>query len=318
MASSKSKELAADQESARARVSGTGRNDPCPCGSEKKYKKCHLIADQAAASPPAGPPDPLERVQAGWRLFEQRRPGAAEKEFRAALALKADLPEAQVGVGLARLSAGDSPGAREALGKVVSEKQALLDDLRSQKVTDGFNRKEAQPILRACHALGCLAFDEERYDDALVDLERVYAVDGGPVGTEARLIAGKTLIKQGKGAEAVPVLEVAAKSSNGPGRAHMGLVLAHFLAGNQDAARAALGPALEANPHFGRALLGQVRKQVDNPLGAPPGSKEEAAVYAQTYGDAWTEPAKEFLEQALSAPAQSPGAPSPPDEATAG
>ena len=25
-----------------------GRNDPCPCGSGKKYKKCHGAADQAA------------------------------------------------------------------------------------------------------------------------------------------------------------------------------------------------------------------------------------------------------------------------------
>jgi uncharacterized protein YecA (UPF0149 family) len=27
-----------------------GRNDPCPCGSGKKYKKCCMIKDQAAAS----------------------------------------------------------------------------------------------------------------------------------------------------------------------------------------------------------------------------------------------------------------------------
>lgn len=26
------------------------RNDPCPCGSGKKYKRCHLAADQAEAS----------------------------------------------------------------------------------------------------------------------------------------------------------------------------------------------------------------------------------------------------------------------------
>src|SRR5688572_30981021 len=112
MASSKT--LANDQESAKARVAGTGRNDACPCGSEKKYKKCHLAADEAAASPPAGPPDPMERVQNGWRLFEQRRPGAAEKEFKAALALKADLPEAQVGAGpgqaLRRRLAGGARG----------------------------------------------------------------------------------------------------------------------------------------------------------------------------------------------------------------
>jgi uncharacterized protein YecA (UPF0149 family) len=23
-----------------------GRNDPCPCGSGKKYKKCHLASEQ--------------------------------------------------------------------------------------------------------------------------------------------------------------------------------------------------------------------------------------------------------------------------------
>jgi ABC-type Zn2+ transport system substrate-binding protein/surface adhesin len=28
----------------------TGRNDECPCGSKKKYKKCHMEADQAAQS----------------------------------------------------------------------------------------------------------------------------------------------------------------------------------------------------------------------------------------------------------------------------
>ncbi|HIG53357.1 MAG TPA: hypothetical protein EYG11_12075 [Candidatus Latescibacteria bacterium] len=27
-----------------------GRNDPCWCGSGKKYKKCHLDADRAASN----------------------------------------------------------------------------------------------------------------------------------------------------------------------------------------------------------------------------------------------------------------------------
>ena len=57
---------------------------------------------------------------------------------------------------------------------------------------------------------------------------------------------------------------------NGPGRAHMGLVLANFLKGDEAAAQASLGQALQANAHFGKALLGQFRKQVDNPLGGPP------------------------------------------------
>lgn len=30
------------------RLKTTGRNDPCPCGSSKKYKKCHLAEDQSS------------------------------------------------------------------------------------------------------------------------------------------------------------------------------------------------------------------------------------------------------------------------------
>ncbi|RKH40987.1 hypothetical protein D7Y23_33730, partial [Corallococcus sp. AB050B] len=29
-----------------------GRNDPCPCGSGKKYKACHAAEDRAKAAPP--------------------------------------------------------------------------------------------------------------------------------------------------------------------------------------------------------------------------------------------------------------------------
>src|SRR3954468_17442378 len=140
-------------EAARARIAATGRNDVCHCGSGKKYKKCHLAGDEQAATPPATPPDPQQLLQQGWRLFEQRRPGAAEKEFRAALALKPDLIEAQVGVGLAQLSSGDSEGARTQLGEVVKGGEAVVKDLRQQGVTDAFSRKEAQPYLRASHAL---------------------------------------------------------------------------------------------------------------------------------------------------------------------
>jgi hypothetical protein len=32
------------------RLRNTGRNDDCPCGSGKKYKKCHLREDEAKES----------------------------------------------------------------------------------------------------------------------------------------------------------------------------------------------------------------------------------------------------------------------------
>jgi hypothetical protein len=125
-------------------------------------------------------------------------------------------------------------------------------------------------------------------------------------------------VKLGRPADALPVLEPAAKSDNGPGRAHMGLALASFLKGDEAAARASLGQALEANGHFIKALLGQFRKQVDNPLGAPPGSREEAAVYAQTYGDVWDDKSKEFLARVLEEGVEAEAAPPPAPAGEAG
>lgn len=37
-------------EAARERHRTTGRNDDCPCGSGKKYKKCHQAEDDALIS----------------------------------------------------------------------------------------------------------------------------------------------------------------------------------------------------------------------------------------------------------------------------
>ena len=43
-----------------------GRNDPCPCGSGRKYKKCCLAANRptVAAPAPAGPPSLTSEVEA--------------------------------------------------------------------------------------------------------------------------------------------------------------------------------------------------------------------------------------------------------------
>jgi tetratricopeptide (TPR) repeat protein len=302
---------------AKTRLGSAGRNDPCPCGSGKKYKKCHLQGDEAATAPVQIAPTPQEMLAGAWRLFEQRRPGAAEKEFRAALALKPDLTDARVGIGMARLSAGNTDGAKEELAAVVAEGEAKLTELKDQKVKDAFSRPEAQPLIRACHALGCLAYDQDRFEDALKDLERVYQIDEGTVGVEARLIAAKSLMKLDRPADAAVVLEPATSSETASSRANLGLALAQFKAGDRDKAQAALEKALAANPHFGKAVLGRVRRRVENLAGTQPGSLEEALVYSQTYGDVWTDDAKKFLEETLDGrAAPKPSAPATEEEAS--
>ncbi|HLK91610.1 MAG TPA: tetratricopeptide repeat protein [Polyangia bacterium] len=292
-------ELPADPEQSRARVAATGRNDACPCGSGKKYKKCHLPADEQAAAPAPVAPDAQQLLTDGWRLFEQRRPGAAEKEFRAALAIDPKLEDAHVGIGMARLAAGNADGAKEELGIVLAGGEAAAEKMKADGVKDAFSKPEAQPFIRAAHALGCLAYDEDRFEDAVKDLARVHAIDDGSVGIEARLIAAKALMKLERAADAVALLEPATKLEEGKGRAELGLALARFVAGDEAKAREALDVALDANPNHGKTLLGRIRRRVENVAGARPGSLEEALLYAQTYGDVWTDPAKKFLEKVL-------------------
>jgi len=303
---------------AKGRLGAAGRNDPCPCGSGKKYKKCHLAADEAATIAPPEEPDAKELLTNGWRLFEQRRPGAAEKEFKAALAADSTLHDARVGIGMARLSAGNAAGAKEELSAVLAAGEAQMAKLAKKEKKDAFDQPEYQPFIRAAHALGCLAYDEERYADAVKDLERVHGVDDGAVGIEARLIAAKALMKLEKSADAVALLEPAAKLEGGEGRANLGLALAHFAAGAEAPARKALEAALAANPHYGKTLLGRIRRRVDNVAGAQPGSVEEALLYTQTYGDVWTDAAKKFLEQALAERPKAEPAAARAEEADAG
>ncbi|HSS40766.1 MAG TPA: tetratricopeptide repeat protein [Polyangia bacterium] len=258
-----------------------------------------MIGDEQAAAPPPAKPDAQELLASAWRLFEQRRPGAAEKEFKAALALDDKLTDARVGIGMARLAAGNADGAKEELGAVLASEEANAEKLKADGVKDAFSRPEAQPYIRAAHALGCLAYDEDRFEDATKELARVYALDEGSVGVEARMIAAKSLMKLEKPAEAAELLEPAAKLEGGKGRADVGLALAYFVAGKEAEARAALERALDSNPNYGKTLLGRVRRRVENIAAAQPGSVEEALLYTQTYGDVWTDAAKKFLEGVL-------------------
>lgn len=285
-------------ETARQRLAKLGRNDPCSCGSGKKYKKCHLLQDEAVAVV-VDRPQPRDLIQSGWRLFEQRRPGAAEKEFRAALEIDPSLVEARVGVGMAKLSAGDTPAAQIELQAVLDAEAPTAEKLRAENVKNGFTRPEAQSYLRAAHALGCILYDDNKFDEAAAAFEKVYSIDEDQVGMEARLISAKSLMKLNRHQDAAKILESAEGSKIAGSRAKVGLALAAFLDNRLDDARAKLDQALEANQHYGKALLGKLKKHVDAMAGSQPGSVEEAQLYAQTYGDVWTEEAKKWLEGVL-------------------
>ena len=70
-------------------------------------------------------------------------------------------------------------------------------------------------------------------------------------------------------------------------------------AGDRAAAHAAILQALNANSHFGAALLGRIPASAANLGAATAGSREEAVGYAPSLGDVWDEAAKNFLREIL-------------------
>ena len=91
-----------------------GRNDPCPCGSGRKYKQCHGALGAAAPAPTA---DAL--AQEGLALHQQGNLDAAEGKYRAALATDPDHPIAQHYLGVIAHQRGSHEEALPLLQRTV-------------------------------------------------------------------------------------------------------------------------------------------------------------------------------------------------------
>lgn len=110
-----------------------GRNQPCPCGSGKKYKQCCLDADEAArvAARPAQPTpravgnanfdsyadiDPLDRLSNGTvDLINAGRLDEAELMCQQLLVGFPEVPDGHMRLGLLHRRRGDNQKAAEHL-----------------------------------------------------------------------------------------------------------------------------------------------------------------------------------------------------------
>ena len=89
--------LLAQAESNAARGAGVGRNDPCPCGSGRRFKQCHGAVDYAAPTAPVAPsqtPSPDALVARGMQAHQRGDLAAAERDYRAAITLAPEHPTA--------------------------------------------------------------------------------------------------------------------------------------------------------------------------------------------------------------------------------
>lgn len=119
-----------------------GRNDPCPCGSGKKYKQCCLAKDQAAASaerakrPVVSPParatladilqiddDTDQLTEASNAVVDMVRAGELDAAEQAANDLLVHYPEVHDGydrLGMVYEARGDHRRAAEYYRKVIA------------------------------------------------------------------------------------------------------------------------------------------------------------------------------------------------------
>lgn len=214
----------------------TSRNDPCPCGSGKKYKNCCLAADEAGRLPrQADQQANLKKISAliaqGVSLQREGRAGEAESIYREVLALNPGDPDALHLLGVITRDAG-KPEAALALFR-----QAIALMPREANFHNNLGMAYRQ--------LGQLELALGAYEQALqIDPRHVEALNN--LGTSCQAL--------GKSGRAISAFERAIALQPDFAEAHFNLGNALQASGENEVALAAYRRALECRPGFVDAL----------------------------------------------------------------
>lgn len=211
-------------------MSATGRNDPCPCGSGKKYKRCCGLAGVAVARPPSRVTE-LQPSDIG-SLVALANAGAHAAAEGGARGLLAKHPHAGI------------------LWKILSvallrQGKAALPELQQAALL--------MPDDAEAHGnLGAALCDLDRWAEALPSLRRALAIDPGNV--QATADAGNAFFRAGRAQEALEcyrrVLELDPRSAD----AHNNLGLCIASLGRREEAVASYEKALALAPRHAEAL----------------------------------------------------------------
>jgi tetratricopeptide (TPR) repeat protein len=204
---------------------GPARNDPCPCGSGRRYKHCCGALPQAAAVPQTTPEEILtpQTVSALAALVNQGRLGEAEQRARALLQTHSDDATLWKILGVARLRQGKD--AVQALSRAT---ELAADDAEA-------------------HAnLGAALAERGRREEAMMSLRRALEIQ--PQNLQALIDGANTLCVLGRAREALPLYEQALRISPHLIEAHNNLGNALQELGDSAAAVACYRRALELRP----------------------------------------------------------------------
>jgi len=257
-----------------------GRNDPCPCGSGKKYKRCcaelSVVGVQAASSVPTLDVVAMQRAEAhdslGTDLLDAGQPAEAAANFRRALELWPGFAEAHGNLGNALVDLGQLEDAVYHYRRMLELRpdlaeahnnlgNALLSLRRFEEAAASYRRALAlRPNAPGAHAnLGNALHALGRPQEALIHCRRALELE--PDSAEAALLVGNALFDLGLLDEAAASYARALRRKPDYTEAHIaaGKVLRQIgrIAEAEKSCRRALG--LAAGSSEALALLGEIQ-----------------------------------------------------------
>lgn len=196
--------LLAQAEANLARPPAVGRNEPCPCGSGRKYKQCHgALGAGSSVVPAAAPPDPDARVAAALARHQAGDHAGAEREYRAALAV-----------------APEHPTALHYLGVILYQRREL--DAALPLLARSANAVPGEPEFH--NNLGLALAASDRTDEAIASYRRALALRPGHAVAWNNL--GLALQERNEFGEAIAAFRRAIDLDPQFARAHWNLSLA--------------------------------------------------------------------------------------------
>jgi tetratricopeptide (TPR) repeat protein len=196
--------LLAQAEANLAHPPVVGRNEPCPCGSGKKYKQCHGALGSVSATAPASTPvDADARVASGLGRHQRGDLAGAEGDYRAALAV-----------------APEHPTALHYLGVILYQRREL--DGALPLLTRSAQAVPGEPEFH--NNLGLALAAADRTDEAIASYRRALALK--PKHAVAWNNLGLALQERNEFAEAIAAFRRAIELDPQFARAHWNLSLA--------------------------------------------------------------------------------------------
>lgn len=226
-----------------------GRNDPCPCGSGKKYKQCCGSQEQAGSNTPSAQ-QIAQALGAALEYHQQGHFAEAEPIYRQVLAVAPGHADALHFCGVLAHQTGRHAEGAEMIAQSI--RRQPLDPMAHNNLGDAYR------------ALG-------RHEEALASFRQALALQ--PAFHEVHNNIGETLRAMGRFDEAGESFQAVLAHKPAYAEAHNNLGLLRHAQGRAEEALACLRQAISLRPQYARAHfnLGTVYRgigRIDEAIGA--------------------------------------------------